>query len=160
MLLSKACIYGIRASLYIAAVRHDERKFVPIHIISDRLELSFHFLTKILQQLTTAGLLESYKGPNGGVTFSRDAKEIKIIEIIKAIDGDKLFTECILGLPGCGHNRPCPIHEKWGQTREGLKILFENTSLHEIADKAARENLRLSDTLSMEEILKGGIISS
>ena len=155
MLLSKACIYGIRASLYIAARHKEARKFVPIREVSDNLGLSFHFLTKILQQLTTAKILESYKGPNGGVAFTRSPEEIRMIDIIGAIDGYKLFTECILGLPGCGNGKPCPIHDKWGQTRESIKILFETTSLEELAQKGISLDLRLSDTHTMTDILKG-----
>ncbi|AXJ00056.1 transcriptional regulator, BadM/Rrf2 family [Cyclonatronum proteinivorum] len=155
MLLSKSCIYGIRAALYIAARHEEDRKFVPIREVSDNLDLSFHFLTKILQQLTTADILKSYKGPNGGVAFTRSPEQIKMIDIIGAIDGYKLFTECILGLPGCGDGKPCPIHDKWGETRETLKVLFETTSLDELVKKGIRLNLRLSDTHTMEDILKG-----
>lgn len=50
MLLSKSCIYGLRATLFLSAREQDG--FIPIREMSEKLEISFHFLTKILQQLT------------------------------------------------------------------------------------------------------------
>lgn len=154
MLLSKACIYGIRASLYMAAMHEQKRQFVPIREVSDSLDLSFHFLTKILQQLTAAGLMESYKGPKGGIALSRKPKEIMLIEIVAAIDGTGLFTECVLGLPGCGVEKKCPLHDKWDYTREAIQIMFNSTSLDEMASKGKRMNLRLSETLTMEDLIQ------
>ncbi|CAN0202088.1 unnamed protein product, partial [Chrysoparadoxa australica] len=49
MLLSKSCVYGLRASIYLASKSDEE--FNSIKEMSDKLEISFHFLTKILQQL-------------------------------------------------------------------------------------------------------------
>ena len=74
MLLSKSCVYGLRATLYLAT--KDRNEFTPIKRLSDKLEISFHFLTKILQQLTADGMLESFKGPNGGVRLTKPGDKI------------------------------------------------------------------------------------
>ncbi|MFW6348268.1 MAG: RrF2 family transcriptional regulator [Cyclonatronaceae bacterium] len=154
MLLSKACIYGIRASLYMAAMHEQERHFVPIREVSGKLDLSFHFLTKILQQLTAAGLMESYKGPKVGIALSKSPEDIMLVEVVGAIDGLGLFTECVLGLPGCGDKKPCPLHDKWAYTREAIKIMFETTSLGEMASKGRRMNLRLAEDISLDDLMK------
>lgn len=142
MLLSKACVYGIRAALFLAA--RDKEGYTSISSMGEKLEISPHFLTKILQQLTEEGLLESYKGPNGGVRLTRSGGDITIMEIVKAIDGDKLLTECALGLPGCGVQKPCPIHEKWADAREGIRKMLEGTTLNEMAKKGKDLDLRLT----------------
>lgn len=143
MLLSKGCIYGLRSSLYLAAVHNGE--YVSIGSMSEQLDISFHFLTKVLQQLTSAGLMESHKGPNGGVRLSRDGTDITLFEIVKAIDGVGLFTECALGLPGCGLKRPCPLHERWADTRDGIRTMMERTTLTELAKEGKARNLRITD---------------
>lgn len=153
MLLSKACIYGIRASLYMAVVHDRNGEYVPIREISDKLDISFHFLTKILQQITLADLMHSYKGPKGGIALSKSPEDIKLIEIIHAIDGEGLFRECVLGLPGCGLKNPCPMHDKWAIAREAMKEVFERTSLREMAEKSKNMNLRLADNFSIGELL-------
>lgn len=143
MVFSQACMYGIRASLYIAAKQNDH--YLPINEISRDLGISFHFLTKILQKLTQRHLLKSYRGPNGGVTFAKSPDQIRLYEIVEAIDGDDLFTECILGLPDCGSQQACPLHEQWGSLRDELKSVMEETSLAALSARINSMGLRLTD---------------
>jgi len=142
MLLSKSCVYGLRASLYLASRKDGE--FIPIRKMSDKLEISFHFLTKILQQLTAEGIMESFKGPNGGIRLSKDGSEVPLMDIVLAIDGPQLLTECALGLPGCGTKNPCPLHDKWAETRDSIREMLEQTTLTELVKKGKVENLRLT----------------
>ncbi|MDR8393185.1 Rrf2 family transcriptional regulator [Aliifodinibius sp. S!AR15-10] len=142
MLLSKSCVYGLRAALYLAAGNNGE--YVSIGKMSERLDISFHFLTKILQQLTAADLMESHKGPNGGVKLAKPGSEISLIEVVIAIDGAELFTECALGLPGCGVEKPCPLHDTWAETRDSIREMLENTTLTHLAEKGKNMNLRLT----------------
>lgn len=131
MLFSKGCEYGIRATLHLTTLKTDG--YVSIREISDELDISFHFLTKTFQKLTQAGLLKSFRGPNGGVALARPANRILLLEIITAIDGPDLFTECVLGLPGCGEQKPCPLHNAWAAQREHLRTLFHQKTLADIA---------------------------
>lgn len=142
MVLSQSCVYGIRASLYLAAVRGSA--YISIREMSDELNISYHFLTKVLQHLTRAELLESQKGPKGGVRLARANNEVTILHIVLAIDGDELFTECILGLPGCGVQKPCPMHEKWAPKKKFLEEMMEQTSLDELVKEGAKGDLRIT----------------
>lgn len=142
MLLSKSCEYGVRASLFL--VSHQNGEYISIRKMSDKLDISFHFLTKILQQLTGEGLLESHKGPNGGVRLVKSGAEIKLFDIVSAIDGNKMFTECVLGLPGCGKKKPCPLHDLWGETKGQIQNMLETTTLDELAEKGRKGNLRIT----------------
>lgn len=142
MLLSKSCVYGLRASLYLANRKNGQ--YIPIRELSDRLEISFHFLTKILQQLTAEEILESYKGPNGGVRLTHTGEDVVLMDIVLAIDGEQLLTECALGLPGCGVKSPCPLHDKWAETRDSIREMLEKTTLTELVKKGKAENLRLT----------------
>jgi Rrf2 family protein len=154
-LLSKSCIYGIRASIFVA-IKHEEDKFLPISQIAKELNLSSHFLTKILQLLTQKDILGSYRGPNGGVKLLREPEEVKLIEIVEAIDGLSLFEECALGLEGCGMYYPCPLHYSWAQQRESLMELFESETLKSLADSVntAGFRLRTLDLQTLQEMEK------
>lgn len=142
MLLSKSCQYGLRASLYLASLETDD--YVSIRRISEELKCSFHFLTKILQQLTEAGLLRSYRGPGGGVRLARPAAEIRSRDVLEAIDGANLFTECVLGLPGCGDANPCPLHAHWAPQRARLAELFDDSTLAELSEGIRNSDFRIS----------------
>ena len=143
MLLSKSCVYGVRASLYLASKKPED--FHSIRELSEDLEISFHFLTKILQQLTAQQFMESYKGPNGGVKLSNKGREATLLDIVIAIDGPSLFTECVLGLPGCGLNKPCPLHESWSTTRTEIKEMLKKTTLVQMSTEGKAKSLRLTE---------------
>lgn len=142
MLLSSACVYGLRASVYLASVSNES--FTSITKISEDLEISRHFLTKVLQQLTEAELMESMKGPKGGVRLAYSGDDIQLIDIVAAIDGMDLLTECALGLPGCGSEKPCPIHDKWADTRDEIRKMLSDTTLSGLVSKGKEGDLRLT----------------
>ncbi len=142
MVFSKSCVYGLRASIYLASKSRDD--YVSIKDLSETLDISFHFLTKILQQLTAAKLLESMKGPKGGVRLSRSANEIMLKDVVIAIDGPAIFTECVLGLPGCGSQKPCPLHDMWEGTRDEIDNVFNNNTLFDMSKKGKEKDLRIT----------------
>ena len=143
MLLSKSCIYGIRASIYLAV--NQDRHYIPIKEIAKRLNISFHFLTKILQVLTKEQIIKSIKGPNGGVILNQSADKLTIYDIVFAIDGSEIFDECVLGLPGCSDANPCPLHRIWRVTKEELKSELKSESLQNLANQIKEGSIRLYD---------------
>jgi len=144
MIFSKTCMYGIRAALFVT-IKQNGEEYVSIKEISRQLNISFHFLTKILQILTQQKIMESYRGPKGGVRLARPANEIYLKEIILAIDGVSLFKDCILGLPGCGELKPCPFHDEWTKIRVQIESLLEDTTLASAVNDIERFGLRLGD---------------
>jgi len=132
MFLSKSCVYALRAAVYVAAKEHDA--FVPIGEIATHLNLSFHFLTKILQTLTKKEIMESFKGPRGGVRLKKPSSTIRLIDIVEAIDGVNVFNKCILGFTDCEGNESCSLHEKWSKVRKQMIEIFETTTLADIDD--------------------------
>lgn len=146
MILSKSCIYGIQSAIYVAA--HDADGYVSISQIASELQISFHFLTKVLQQLTQEGIMNSYRGPRGGVALAKNKADISLYDLVAAIDGTAIFTECMLGLPGCGVAEPCPAHDHWTRLRVELTGIAKRLSLKDLGDKASELNVRLAKEFS------------
>lgn len=94
--------------------------------------------------LTQKGILESYRGPSGGIALNKPAEQIFLFDIVKILEGDDFFDKCLLGLPGCGDFEPCPVHDFWKVAKAALKNEFEITSLAELGAKVTDERLRLS----------------
>jgi Rrf2 family protein len=141
-ILSKSCIYGVQAAIYIASL--PDNKYVSIQEVAGKLNISFHFLTKVLQILTQAGIMTSYRGPNGGIALAKAAATVSLFDLVSAIDGQDVFTECLLGLPGCGKAAPCPAHEQWTEMRTKLYSICKATLLSDLAQKANQLNVRLA----------------
>ncbi len=143
-LLSKSCVYGLRAAVYIAT-RESEQAYVPIREIAKELKLSFHFLTKILQTLTESKLLRSYRGPTGGVALAKPAAQLTLLDVVHSLQGKELFRECVLGLARCGDRKPCPLHATWALQRDALRRSLDQTRLSDLADLASAGRIRLGD---------------
>jgi Rrf2 family protein len=142
MLLSKSCEYGLRALLYLAAESPDA--YVSLRDLSRRIDVPYAYLGKIFQQLNDSGLTASQRGPSGGVALARDPATVTLYEIVAVLDGEALFTECVLGLPGCGQAEPCPLHDSWGRQRDRIELLFRRASLAETAREVRNQNYRLA----------------
>ena len=141
-MLSNACQYGLRAMIHLA--QQPEDGFVPVREISASLDVSHTFLAKILQQLVAKELLTSLRGPSGGVRLARPAGKILVNDIVVAIDGRKVLESCVLGLPGCGHQAPCPMHASWAEVRNRFCKMLEETSLQTLAAKTKAAGFRLT----------------
>lgn len=150
MMLSKACEYALRATLHLMTMKPDG--FVSIRAISDELDISFPFLTKVFQKLTQAGILHSFRGPNGGIALARPPSKVTLLDIVIAVDGMDLFRECVLGLPGCGERKPCPMHARWAAERERLKAMFQAETLADMSARLAGEDFRLVEPGKGQEV--------
>ena len=132
-MFSKACEYGIRATIYIA-VKSLENKRVSLKDIAKEIDSPEAFTAKILQVLSRDGIIDSAKGPMGG--FEIDIKKmnkIKLSQVVSAIDGDSIYTKCGLGLKECSAKRPCPVHDQFKKIREELRRMLETTNIHELS---------------------------
>ncbi len=128
--------------MYLVSKREKQRYF-SIREMSETLDISFHFLTKALQPLTQKGILVSSRGPAGGVSFLKAPEEVTLMEIILILEGEDFFNSCMLGLDGCGLQRPCPVHGVWMDIKSILMKEFSSISLAMIGDKTFTQHLRL-----------------
>lgn len=140
--LSKSTIYCLRALIYVAW-KNEQDKYINIGEISEELKISFHFLTKTFQVLTKNGILGSHRGPHGGIMLKKPIGEIYLIDIVHILEGEDFFEKCLLGLPGCGSNEPCPVHNFWKEVKGGLQKEFRNTSLADLAKGVQTKKMRI-----------------
>lgn len=132
-MFSKACEYAIRASIFIAKNSIENQRVSPKKI-SEEINSPQAFTAKILQALVKSNIINSVKGAQGGFEIDKDEiPKIKLLQIVEAIDGEKIFTECALGLKQCSETHPCPLHEKFTTVRTDLRELLEQTNLEELA---------------------------
>lgn len=131
-MFSKACENGIRAVLFIAT-KSLKNERTGLKKIATEIEAPEAFTAKILQNLAKQNIIRSIKGPNGGFFMEREEiNNIKMIQIVDAIDGGKLFNGCILGLVKCDSKHPCPVHDEFKNIRTNLKNMLEKTSIYNL----------------------------
>lgn len=133
-LLSKSSQYAIQAVMYLARTAHEQ---APVHVreISNLLGIPHHFLGKILQTLSRHGIVASQKGMKGGFYLARNPDQVKLVEIVEAVEGETFRTECFFGFPGCGESAPCLSHALWNDTREKILDSLRRTSVAELSSE-------------------------
>lgn len=133
-MFSKACEYGIKAIIYIASQSMLERR-VKIGEVVAQIDSPEAFTAKIVGALVKENIVQSLTGPYGGFYIDKyRMDQIKISEIVTAIDGDSIFNGCGLGLKECDAERPCPMHSKFVDIRADLKRMLNSTSILELAE--------------------------
>lgn len=133
-MFSKSCEYAIRAFIFIYAQQKNEQ-VMNIHEIAEAIGAPTYYTSKILQQLVRMNLLNSVKGPSGGFFVADRKQPVRLIDIVSAIDGDKIFNGCGLGLKICSEKKPCPIHDQFKSIRADILQMLEKTTLDSLADK-------------------------
>ncbi|RKE98171.1 RrF2 family transcriptional regulator [Ichthyenterobacterium magnum] len=132
-MFSKACEYGIKASIFIAINSYEGKRVSPKEI-SEEIDSPRAFTAKILQALVKHNVINSVKGAHGGFEIDKkDISSIKLSQIVNAIDGDKIYSGCGLGLHRCDENHPCPVHDKFKTIKAELKDMLEHTNLEQLA---------------------------
>ncbi len=132
-MFSKTCEYGIRAAIFITSESYQNNR-VGLRAIAEKIDSPEAFTAKILQILSKNNIIRSIKGVGGGFEIPKEKmSQIKLSQIVTALDGDRVFTGCGLGLNQCSEDHPCPVHDKFKSIRNELAFMLENTNLEELA---------------------------
>lgn len=133
VIFSKKCELALQAVLFLSA--QEPEMYFNAQEISDRMAVPKEFVSKVLQILTNQGIVGSKKGKSGGFYLAKEAKDIRLIDIVMAIDGLDMFHKCVLGFEGCSVSEPCPVHNKWGKLRDETYRMLSEQTLDELRDQ-------------------------
>lgn len=132
-MFTKATEYALRASIFIAA-NSSEDKRLGIDEISAAIGSPKPFTAKVLQNLCRNNSpVSSVKGPGGGFYMTAKAKKVSARKIIDAMGESAVLSKCVLGLPRCSEEKPCPMHHEYRFIKARLLHLFESTTIEELA---------------------------
>lgn len=134
---SKACELGLQAVLFLSIKK--EKIIFNADEVSKELKVPKEFVSKVLQILTNSGVVGSKKGKNGGFYLAKSPSQIKLIDIVEAIDGLEVFKSCVLGFPGCSIEKPCPVHNKWGVLRDEAYKMLSDETLEQLKEKTIQK---------------------
>jgi len=137
MLYSKTAKYAVLALAEIA--RLGPRGAIPTKTVAEAASVPYPLLAKILLPLKQAGLVVALRGKNGGIQLARPADDIKILDVVVALDGPGMLSDCPLYLDACTCERECALHPIWKPARDAVVRFIENTSIRDVAN--ARSSL-------------------
>lgn len=137
-MLSKKTKYGLKALAYIAKQQGENP--VQIGAIAKSENISQKFLESIMLTLRKAGFLGSKKGKGGGYYLRRPAADIKMVEVMRVLEGPVAMVPCVSlnfyeRCDDCPDELACSVHNLMIQLRDSnLKVLNQNTLADVIKD--------------------------
>jgi Rrf2 family transcriptional regulator, cysteine metabolism repressor len=132
--------YGVRVMAHLAKRGGDDP--ISLGSIADAEGLPLAYLEHLVQRLRKAGLVESRRGAHGGYTLAREAGEITMAEVVRALEGDIAPIECISadadGVLICSREAandgadPCPTKLLWTRVRGSIVHTLEEMTLQDL----------------------------
>ena len=110
-----------------------EGETLSAHALAERVHLEVPTVSKVLKLLSGAGLLQSYRGANGGYRVSRPAERISVAEVIAAIEGPIAMTECSVEPGLCHQEDNCNLRSNWQRISVAVSRALEGVSLAEMS---------------------------
>ncbi len=133
-MFSKSCEYAIKAMILVAQKSKDGVR-VSIKQIAEGIDAPEPFIAKILQDLGKRKLINSVKGPNGGFYIDQFNSKCSVADVVKAIDGDGIYKDCVIGLKACSEKNPCPIHFEYKEIKKNLIMMLEDNTIADFNEK-------------------------
>lgn len=152
MKLSVRGEYALRALLVLGRDYLEDYSVVRIQTISDQQNIPKRFLEQILNDLKSAGIVESKRGVAGGYRLHKPPDRITLAEIIRHIEGplapvscvsEKFYEKC-----SCPDESRCAIRSVMKEVRDSIVKVMEHTTLADLAQRARtleQEPLSASD---------------
>ena len=124
--------YAVMAMADLANVK--DKKTTNLTEISLRQGISISFLEQIFLKLKKNNLVKSSRGPAGGYSLTRSPEEIKLSNIIEAVDEKVKTVGCKKeSKKGCtGKSIKCITHNLWDDLEAHINIFFEKYTLKDI----------------------------
>ncbi len=142
-MLSQTVEYALRAMVQLTYVAPEA---CSTDILAQTTQVPRAYLSKVLQELRKAGLVNSRRGIGGGVCLARPAEDISILEVVNSVEPIRRISTCPLGLPSHG-KRLCPLHGKLDAALAALETSFSETTLADIIAAPHRGSKPLCDSV-------------
>ena len=156
MKLSTKGRYAVMAMVDLA--RQSKGGPVALADIALRQDISLSYLEQLFGKLRKGSQVKSVRGPGGGYLLARSATDMKISDIIMAVDEPIQTTRCTPGSPtGCRtDNARCLTHDLWSELGNQIFLFLSSVSLadvvHERVLGSSGINLFSSDEIATSDI--------
>ena len=103
--------------------------------LADKTFLPLPTVSKILKQLTKAGILSAQRGAAGGYLLAQEPAQISIATLIEAMDGPIAITECTShdDMDSCKVQSGCPVHGHWDKVNNAIRAALQAVTLADMA---------------------------
>ncbi len=126
--------YGLTGLMYLA--QQPSGQVIGLKEIASHAGLPQGFLAKIFPKFVQHGLVKVYRGSTRGYCLAKSPEEIPLREILEAIEGPQVTSQCFFWGSECDLTNPCPVHCQWREIRPWIGQILERTTLKDLVLKA------------------------
>ncbi len=133
MVITRATEYAVRTIIFLAQQPKDD--IVLKKDICRTQEVTPAFLTKILQPLIKAGIVNSQRGVGGGFLLAKDPAEISMLDILQAEEGPLKLNHCLVDTAFCHRDAYCSAHEVWAEAQSQVAKVLRGKTIADLVQK-------------------------
>ena len=119
MRLTRAGEYAVRCVLCLA--KRGREELVSRQHVAACGDIPSHFLAKIAQQLSRAGIIEIQQGAKGGYRLLVSPEKLTLLDVIETIIGEIFLNDCVLRPESCNASSSCAVNRVWLKARTQLR---------------------------------------
>ncbi len=128
----------------------DEKAMYTAKELSEVTNVPLPTVTRILKMLSNGELLNSQRGPQGGYSLTRNAKDISVAEVIEAMEGPISLAECASDDCGCSYEANCAVGKPWQKINKAIREVLQSISLAEMGIRdESQQLLKLTNLTEM-----------
>lgn len=132
--------YGTRLMLNLAQHYQNGNRSVILKNVSKEEDISIRYLEQIIIPLKINRLVKSIRGAGGGYTLAREPSQIKLADILHALEGSCCLVECVEDEDYCSRSSTCATFEVWKKATHMLKDYFESITLKDLIEIHKKKN--------------------
>ena len=127
--------YALRAVICLAS--HSKDGPLGNAFIAEKTAVPASYLSKVMQELTRNGILQSKRGVGGGFVLDHSPDELTVLQVINAVDPLRRIHSCPLGLKTHGENL-CPMHARLDSAMRLVEDALRNSTITELMAEPGR----------------------
>ena len=138
-MLSTTADHALRAVLFLA---QQPGRVASSDEIARAIGAPRNYLSKTLNELRKAGVVESVAGRQGGFLLAIAGDRLSIADVVDQFEAPPGSVRCLLGHRPCDAKNPCVAHEKWSSITESYRVALEQTTIADLLAGTPRPRRR------------------
>jgi Rrf2 family protein len=136
MRMSRKCDYALRALILMGS--NPKAGYHNIAEIAKAEDIPSRYLEQIFLALKNAGILSAKSGPNGGYRLQKPPSEIKLLDIVRLVDGPVAPARCVsrTAYEKCAREGVCALRPVLSDVRDAIAKVLDSISLEDVCRKA------------------------
>jgi Rrf2 family protein len=131
MQLTRAADYAVRVMLHLAS--QPEGAVISKSMLAQASETPESFLSKVLQAMARAGLIQARRGVVGGFTLLPRGQQASMLDVVESIDGPIALNICLNSSDCCELAEGCAARQVWAEAQAAMVSVLRRAKIAEMA---------------------------